>query len=123
MLAQLTLVGSGYVCSGPMLPMTGAATNETVGMPNMAGMQGMATTAATEPGASGERETPPASDSCTLPWAPSGCTLMVPCAPNAMSTRRVLVIAEVAFEHSAPAWDAHTPPSPIFTPDPPPPRV
>lgn len=122
-LAQLTLVGSGYVCGAPMPSMNGAATGQMPDAPNMPGMQGMAATAATEPGATGESDTPPMSDGCTLPWAPTGCTLMVPCAPNAISTHRVTAIADFAFEHSAPAWDVRTPPSPIFTPDPPPPRV
>jgi len=120
LLAQLTLVGSGFTC----LP--GAdGEGETGSMPGMAGMDmagmdmggsGSETDHAHEPAA-------PGSKSCNLPWAPNGCELMIPCSPHAIRTQSVASAVTAAPDHAELAWELDTPTSAIIPPDPPPPRA
>lgn len=117
LLAQLTLVGSGYTCTAAMASEAGSETGEMPGMPGMAGMSGESAPP------NGEAPATSPEDLCTFPWAPTGCALMVPCAPHALSAHVSASVAAAARHDAAPAWRAAIPPSPILTPDPPPPRA
>jgi hypothetical protein len=123
LLAQLTLVGSGFTC----LPDAAAASgSEMASMPGMAGMVGSGAMSDMEGSRSTSADSEPAtpsSDSCNFPWAPEGCALMVPCAPHAIATAPVWSEAQAAPDHAELAWEFDTPPSAIIAPDPPPPRA
>jgi SAM-dependent methyltransferase len=123
LLVQLTLVGSGFTC----LPDAAAASgSEMASMPGMTGMGGpgaMSDMNGSRSNTADSEPATPSSDSCNFPWAPQGCSLMVPCAPHAMATARVASEAQGAPQHAELAWELDTPPSAILPPDPPPPRA
>ena len=121
LLAQLTLVGSGFTCLAD--PMAGGG-NEMASMPGMEGMAGpMSDMDGSRSNNTDPRPSTPSSDSCDFPWAPQGCALMVPCAPHAIATRPVGSEAPGAPGHAELAWQLDTPPSAVRTPDTPPPRA
>jgi hypothetical protein len=121
LLAQLTLVGSGFTC----MPGAGPGDGKMASMPGMAGMDmaGMDTGGSQSQADHSHEPATPGSDSCNLPWAPNGCELMIPCSPHAIGTQGVANAAAAAPGHAELAWKLDTPPSAIIPPDPPPPRA
>ena len=117
LLAQLTLVGSGFTC----LP----GADDEGEMASMAGMDMAGMDMGGSPSGTDHSHEPatPGSDSCNLPWAPNGCELMIPCSPHAIGTQGVANAAAAAPGHAELAWKLDTPPSAIIPPDPPPPRA
>jgi hypothetical protein len=124
LLAQLTLVGSGFTCVSDA-----GSTNERAmaDMPGMAGMPGSRAMpdmgGSPSQGANASEPAAPRSESCDLPWAPAGCALMIPCAPNAIPTLTVTSAAHGSPTHAEVVWELGAPPSTIITPDPPPPKA
>lgn len=124
LLAQLTLVGSGFTC----VSATGNAGDGAVAdMPGMAGMQHSRAMPdmGGSPSRSGDASQPatPKSESCNLPWAPAGCALMIPCAPNALPTVSVARAPDDSPSQVALDWESDALASAIITPDPPPPKA
>ena len=124
LLAHLTLVGSGFTCVSD-----GGSAGEAAmdGMPGMASMQGSRAMSdmGGSPSQSADATEPatPHSESCDLPWAPGGCALMIPCAPNALPTMSVARAADGSPSHAELEWELAALPSAVITPDPPPPKA
>ena len=60
---------------------------------------------------------------CNLPWAPAGCTLMIPCGPNAVTAQVQSIAGGQATSHADITREIATPPSAIIALDTPPPRA
>jgi len=127
LLIQLMLVGSGFTCV-PGEEVAGAAMADTdmAGMSGMAEMAPMAGMSANLPngepsGTSSDssRESAP----CDLPWAPSGCTVMIPCGPHAVMAQAQAIAGRQVAGHADVAQEIVTPPSAIIALDTPPPRA
>ena len=118
LIVQLVLVGSGFTCV--VGEENADAAMVQMGMGAMPPMPGMSGTGDQSP-APGSPS--PSSDPCTLPWAPGGCTLMVPCAPHAMTARMQAIVARAHASHAGVAWEIAGPPSVIIALDTPPPRA
>ena len=119
LLLQLVLVGSGFTC------VTGAK-QSAVAMAdmNMAGMPGMSMSGpmdAERDPSPGSPESDPAP--CNLPWAPAGCTLMIPCGPHAVTAQVPTIAGRQAASHADVTREMATPPSAIIALDTPPPRA
>ena len=124
LLVQLVLVGSGFTCvSGEddaHAAMVGMGNMVMGDMPSMEGMPGADADADQAPAPDGPV---PTSDPCTLPWAPSGCTLMIPCAPHALTTDVQADAQRRATGNTVVALEIATPPSVVIALDTPPPRA
>lgn len=126
-LVQLVLVGSGFTC------VTGEENSDSamldmgaMGMGNMPPTAGMSAPRAESAGAdrAPASETPtPSSDPCTLPWAPSGCALMIPCAPHAMTAHGQTIGDAPGPSLAVVVREIGAPPSVIIALDTPPPRA
>ena len=124
LLGQLTLVGSGFTC------VSKAGSAREGGMPDMPGMASMqGPRAMSDNGGSSSQSTDatapatPGSESCNLPWAPGGCALMIPCAPNALPTLSVARMAQGSPSHVELDREFDALPSATIAPDPPPPKA
>ena len=125
------LVGSGFTCitseedSGAAMANTDMA--GMAGMPGMAEMAPMEGMSANLPNAepSGTSSDPSSRDSapCDLPWAPSGCTAMIPCGPHAVTVQVQAIAGRQVAGHADVAQEIATPPSAIIALDTPPPRA
>ena len=91
-----------------------------MGMADMPGMS-MSPMDAAGDAASSSPESDPAP--CTLPWAPSGCTLMIPCGPNAVTAQVQMIAGRGALSQADVTREIATPPSAIIALDTPPPRA
>ena len=128
LLIQLMLVGSGFTCvTGEEDAGAAMADRDMAGMSGMAEMAPMAGMSANLPNAepsgtssdSSSRESAP----CNLPWAPSGCTVMIPCGPHAVMAQAQAIAGRQVAGHADVAQEIATPPSAIIALDTPPPRA
>lgn len=60
---------------------------------------------------------------CNLPWAPTGCTLMIPCGPHAVAPQVESIASRRAASHADVTREIATPASAIIALDTPPPRA
>jgi hypothetical protein len=120
LLIQLVLVGSGFTCVTDEGD-AGAAMAD-MGMADMPGMS-MDGPVDADPGnpSSTSRHSDP--EPCNLPWAPNGCTLMIPCGPHAVTPQAQTIGESQPSTHADVAREIATPPSAIIALDTPPPRV
>jgi hypothetical protein len=134
LLIQLMLVGSGFTCvTGEEDAGAAMADRDMAGMAGMAGMSGMAEMAPMagmsanlpNPEPSGMSSDSSSRDSapCNLPWAPSGCTVMIPCGPHAVMAQVQAIAGRQVAGHADVAQEIATPPSAIIALDTPPPRA
>jgi hypothetical protein len=126
-LVQLVLVGSGFTCvTGEESADPAMLDMGHMGMGNMPPIADMSGPRADRAGAdrAPPADTPtPSSDSCTLPWAPGGCTLMIPCAPHAMTAHGQTIGDGPGPSHAVVVREIGAPPSVTIALDTPPPRV
>jgi hypothetical protein len=115
LLIQLVLVGGGFSCED--VDDVGATTANV----GMADMRGMTMDGAAENPSSESRESNPAP--CNLPWAPNGCTLMIPCAPHAVTAQVQPIYGVEPANQAAVALEIAAPLSAIIALDTPPPRA
>ena len=120
LLIQLVLVGSGFTCVGGEQDV-GTAMATT----GMADMPGMSMDGPMHTDAGGLSSRSPESDStpCDLPWAPSGCTLMIPCGPHAVTPQVQTIASRQTVNHADVTRKVATPASAIIALDTPPPRA
>jgi hypothetical protein len=131
LLIQLMLVGSGFTCVTDEEDAGAAMADRDMagmaGMPGMAEMGAMAGVSANLPNVepSGTSSDSPSRDSapCDLPWAPSGCTVMIPCGPHAVMAQVQAFAGRQVAGHADVAREIATPPSAIIALDTPPPRA
>jgi hypothetical protein len=116
LLIQLVLVGGGFSCED-VEQAVGATTANVA----MADMRGMAMDGAAESPSSNSRESDPAP--CNLPWAPNGCTLMIPCAPHAVTAQVQPIYSVEPANQAVVALEIAAPLSAIIALDTPPPRA
>lgn len=128
LLIQLMLVASGFTCvTGEEDAGAAMADRDMAGMAAMAEMAPMAGMSANLPTAdpsdtssdSSSRDSAP----CDLPWAPSGCTVMIPCGPHAVTVQVQAIAGRQVAGHADVAQEIATPPSAIIALDTPPPRA
>lgn len=120
LLIQLVLVGSGFTCVGGE-----EDTSAAMAAMGMEDMPDMSMGGAMDTGMGDPSSSSPESDStpCSLPWAPNGCALMVPCGPHAMTAQLQTIAGGQAVNHAEVAQEIATPPSAIIALDTPPPRA
>ena len=122
LLLQLVLVGSGFTC------VTGdagsGAAMADMGMTDMMDMPGMSMSGPSDgehdPSTSAPESNPAP---CSLPWAPAGCTLMIPCGPHAVAAQVQAIAGRQAASHADVMREMAAPPSAIIALDTPPPRA
>ena len=120
LLSALSLIASVVVTSGFACKLPGGADR----------MAGMAMTNAPNPpspaasvGSIAGEAPAPASAPCELPWAPSACQSMVPCAPAAVAAQRVGIPTTSGVVLRVASAAVLTPPSETIAPELPPPRA
>lgn len=112
------LVTSGFVCVSPE---SGSHMADMPGMDMSSMHVERQTSDNSDQASAGAQETAP--PSCEFPWAPSGCVSMAPCAPVAVATQPVSLVAlspPVPYIASASPLQ---PPSETIAPELPPPRA
>ncbi|HKO16502.1 MAG TPA: hypothetical protein VJU87_09695 [Gemmatimonadaceae bacterium] len=120
LLAHLTWVASGFACTMPA--MQGAASvlvgSGHVTSASMAGMSMPEGAERPSQGAPAHRDAP-----CRLPWTPTGCQSMAPCAAAAIASTAALVPALHSAPGLAEVRPVLMPPSETRAPELPPPRA
>ncbi len=120
LLIQLVLVGSGFTCVESKADAGGAAMTD-MGMADMPGMSmgGPTDAEGSAPSTSPESDSAP----CNLPWAPTGCTVMIPCGPHAVTAQAQTIAGRQGATRADVTREISTPPSAIIALDTPPPRA
>jgi hypothetical protein len=131
LLIQLMLVASGFTCvTGEEDAGAAMADRDMAGMAGISAMAEMAPMAGmsanlpnAEPGDTSSDSSSSDSAPCNLPWAPSGCTVMIPCGPHAVMAPVQAIAGRQVASHADVAQEIATPPSASIALDTPPPRA
>lgn len=110
LLVGLVLVTSGFECD-----------SASIGGASMSGMD----MSASQHNATADSQKAPSAPAppCRLPWAPGGCTSMVPCSQSAVAATGISIEPLVEITQSTFTMVAIAPPSETPAPELPPPRA
>ena len=114
--------GASLVINGePLKADAGGAAMTDMGMADMPGMSmgGPTDAEGSAPSTSPESDSAP----CNLPWAPTGCTVMIPCGPHAVTAQAQTIAGRQGATRADVTREISTPPSAIIALDTPPPRA